>query len=185
MLPVNEVIKGFCSVAVVLGALSPELGTVVMTPTRPLGSVSVDFITCMPKTARGHEHVAVWVDRLTKMVRFVAMPAEATVEDVATVFIENIFKHHGLPTSIVSDRDPKFTAAFWKSLMNRFGVRLAMSTAAHPQTDGQTERINRVIEEMPRHFINPEMTDWDVHLPMCEFAYNSAVREATQALPFS
>jgi hypothetical protein len=153
-------------------------------PSRPWSSISTDFITGLPKTASGNEQICVWVDRLTKMVHFVAAPGEATAKDVARIFVDNIFKLHGLPLEIVSDRDPKFTSDFWAELMNILGVKRAMSTAAHPQTDGQTERINRVLEEMLRHYLSPTMDDWDQHLAVLEFAYNSAHQESISTSPF-
>lgn len=154
-------------------------------PERPWSSISTDFVTGLPRTAKGYEQIAVFVCRLTKMVHFVPCFASDDSAEVAQLFVEHIFKLHGMPKEIVSDRDPKFTAAFWQEVMRLLGTRLAMSTAAHPQTDGQTERLNRVMEEMLRHYVRPAgMEDWDKHLPLLEFAYNNAWQESTQCSPF-
>jgi hypothetical protein len=95
-----------------------------------------------------------------------------------------VFKQHSMPCSIVSDRDPRFTGAFWQALFRLLGTRLDMSTAYHPQTDGQTERANRVVTEMLRAYVTARQNDWDQHLAMLEFAYNSADQESTKYSPF-
>src|SRR3954447_12418562 len=95
-----------------------------------------------------------------------------------------MFKLHGLPSSIISDRDTKFTSRFWQSLFRTMGTRLAMSTAYHPQTDGQTERANRTLEDMLRAYVNYQQDDWDSLLPAAEFACNNAPNASTQMSPF-
>ena len=153
-------------------------------PHRPWGSISTDFITGLPKTANGNEQLCVWVDRLTKMAHFIPAPGNATAADVAVLFRDHIFRLHGLPDEIVSDRDPKFTGAFWTELTQLLGIGRAMSSAHHAATDGQTERVNRFLEEMLRHYVNPRMDDWDQHLSMLEFAYNNAHHESINTSPF-
>src|SRR3954453_1588809 len=100
------------------------------------------------------------------------------------IFFDHIFHLHGLPTSIVSDRDAKFTSRFWQSLFRTLGTRLAMSTAFHPQTDGQTERANCTLEDMLRAYISYRQDDWDTLLPAAEFACNNAPNASTQMTPF-
>jgi hypothetical protein len=108
-------------------------------PTRSWEQVSMDFITQLPRTKAGHDAIVVFVDTFSKMVHFVPTKTTASAPDTAKLFFDHIFKLHGLPKSIVSDRDAKFTSRFWQSLFNTLGTKLAMSTAFHPQTDGQTE----------------------------------------------
>ena len=106
----------------------------------------MDFITQLPKSD-GYSTVWVIVDRITKMAHFVPVKdGKKTAEGCAKLFLENIWKLHGLPSSIISDRDPGFTSKFWAKLMGRLDVPLRKSTAFHPQTDGQTERVNQSLE---------------------------------------
>ena len=99
----------------------------------------MDFITQLPITKDGFDAIVVFVDTFSKMVHFVPTRTTATAPDTARIFFDHVFKLHGLPQSIISDQDAKFTSCFWKSLFNTLGTKLAMSTAFHPQTDGQTE----------------------------------------------
>jgi hypothetical protein len=107
-----------------------------------------------------------------------------SAEEVANLFLDYVVKAHGMPEEIISDRDARFTSGFWQQLMKRMGSNLCMSTAFHPQSDGQTERMNRVLEDMLRHYVDPTQTDWDEHLPMAEFAVNNAYNESVKATPF-
>lgn len=100
------------------------------------------------------------------------------------MFIEHIFKLHGLPRVIVSDRDPRFIGQFWQELHKSIGVKLAMSSANHAQTDGQTERTNRTLEQMLRSFVNKSSNNWDQFLPLIEFAYNDTISATTKLTPF-
>jgi hypothetical protein len=95
-----------------------------------------------------------------------------------------VFRLHGLPQQLISDRDPRFTSKVWQALMSRLQVSHAMSTAFHPQTDGNTERVNRVLEDMLRHFVDPARSNWDTLLPLLEFAINDSVHESTGSTPF-
>jgi Chromo (CHRromatin Organisation MOdifier) domain len=118
------------------------------------------------------------------MVHFVRCTKTLTTAEVADMFMQEVFRLHGTPLKTISDRDSKFTSDFWLALSDRWGWRCAFSTAYHAQTDGQTERTNRVLEEMLRHFISPQMNDWDRYLPQLEFAYNSSRHNATGKTPF-
>ena len=146
--------------------------------------ISMDFITHLPPTRSGYSAIFVVVDRLTKMVHFLPTADSATAEETAALFRDRVFVLHGMPQSIVSDRDSKFTSAFWQELHRLLGVKLNMSTANHPQTDGQTERMNRVLEDMLRHFINKHHNDWDQYLATAEFAINNAENSSVQNTPF-
>ena len=118
------------------------------------------------------------------MVRLVPVRTSIDAEEYAHVFVREIFAKHGLPASIVSDRDPRFTSEFFQQLCKLLDIKQRMSTAFHPQTDGQTERMNRTLEEMLRSFVRPSLNDWDIHLPCCEFAMNNAFNESIRATPF-
>ena len=110
----------------------------------------MDFMFGLPKDAQGNTGIVVFVDRLSKMAHLVAVPDTIDGEGTAMLFIDLVFRQHGLPVAIVSDRDPRFTGKYWKSIFKVLGTRLNMSTAGHPQTDGQTERVNRVIGDILR-----------------------------------
>lgn len=153
-------------------------------PTSRWEQVSMDFITHLPPTKSGHDAIAVFVDLFSKMVHFVPTTTTSSAPDVARIFFDNIFRLHGLPKVIVSDRDARFTSRFWKSLFGNLGTKLALSTAFHPQTDGQTERTNRTLEDMLRAYINHRQNDWDLHLSAAEFACNSAPNASTGLSPF-
>ena len=146
--------------------------------------ISMDFIVHLPKTRSGFTAILVVVDRLTKMVHFLPTVDTATAEETAALFRDRVFCLHGMPQSIVSDRDVKFTSAFWRELHRLLGITLNMSTAYHPQTDGQTERMNRVLEDMLRHFVNRHHDDWDQYLAPAEFAINNAENVSVQNTPF-
>ena len=108
----------------------------------------MDFIVQLPLTKQGHDAIVVFVDRLTKKAHFQPMHTSATAPEVAKIFFATIFKLYGLPCVIISNRDVRFTSHFWQTLFKHMGTKTAMSTAFHPQTDGQTERLNRTLEEM-------------------------------------
>jgi hypothetical protein len=150
----------------------------------PWDSISMDFITHLPVS---DSCTSIWVivDRFTKMAHFIPIvDKEKTAEGCAKLFLANVWKLHGLPSDIVSDRDPVFTSSFWSELMKRLDVRLRKSTAFRPQTDGQTERINQTLEHYLRQYCNYEQNDWSELLPLAEYAYNNSVTTATQMSPF-
>jgi hypothetical protein len=148
------------------------------TPMEVWESVSLDLITQLPTTKSGHDAIVVFVDRLSKMTHFAATHTSASAEDLAQLFVSTVFKQHGLPKGLVSDRDPRFTSKFWREGTRLLGTQLYMSTAFHPQTDGQTERMNRLLEETLRHYIGPSHDDWDSHLSLIEFAINNSRQES-------
>ncbi|KAE8984240.1 hypothetical protein PR001_g23234 [Phytophthora rubi] len=147
-------------------------------------SVSMDFIFELPADARGHTGILVFVCRLSKMVRLTAVRKSVTAPRAAQLFVDNVFRNHGLPEAFVSDRDPRFVSHFWQHLFRLLGTRLDMSTADHPQTDGQTERVNRVLEDILRSVCAAEPTKWSALLPQVEFALNNAVHSSTGFTPF-
>lgn len=153
-------------------------------PNRRWGSLATDFIVRLPKTKEGHDAITTWVDRLTRRVHFLKCKGTDTAVDTANAFFANIFKLHGLPDNIVSDRDPKFTSEFWKQLMKLSGIQLKMSSSRHPQTDGASEIMNRMVENYLRCYCSYHQDDWDELLPAAEFAYNSSVSEDLGISPF-
>ena len=110
----------------------------------------MDFVFGLPKNSEGNTGIVVFVDRLSKMAHLAAVPDSIDAKGTAKLFIDRVFRQHGLPVAIVSDRDPRFTGKFWKSIFKVLGTRLDISTADHSQTDGQTECVNSVINEILR-----------------------------------
>ena len=158
--------------------------TSIEVPQRRWGSIATDFIVALPKTKNGFDCITTYVDRLSRRVHFIPSKDSDTAVDVANSFFKNIFPYHGMPDSIVSDRDPKFKSKFWKRLMELLGVQLKMSTSRHPQTDGSSEIMNRMVENYLRCYCNYHQNNWDELLPAAEFAYNSAVSEDMGMSPF-
>lgn len=153
-------------------------------PGRRWESVSVDFITGLPVTKKGHNAIVVFVDRLTKMTHFVATNDTVSAQQFAEIFRDAVWKHHGLCREMVSDRDPRFTSKFWKEICKMLHIKQSMSTAYHPQSDGQTERMNRMLEDMLRMYVAPSQDNWDDLLASAEFAVNNAWQESVRNTPF-
>ena len=153
-------------------------------PDTPWQQVSMDLITQLPRSRSGHDAIVVFVDKLTKMVHYVATTTTVTAPQLADIFLNHVVRHHGVPESILSDRDPRFTANFWRAFWNQLGTKLVMSTAYHPQTDGQTERANRTLEEQLRSYVNDRQSDWDEHLSALEIAFNNSKHSSTGFTPF-
>jgi hypothetical protein len=152
-------------------------------------SVSMDFITDLPPSLEPltnveWDSILVIVDRLTKYAYFIPWKKTGTAEDAAYAFYKYVYANHGMPEEIISDRDTRFTSAFWKSLMGLMGTRQAISTAFHPQTDGQTERTNQTLETYLRHYVNYRQTNWVRLLPVAQFAWCSASGETLKTTPF-
>ncbi|KAG2872276.1 hypothetical protein PC114_g26471 [Phytophthora cactorum] len=147
-------------------------------------SLSLDFVFGLPADDHGNTGILVFVCRLSKMVHLAPVPEKVTGKHAAWLFVDDVFHHRGLPETFVSDRDPRFTAAFWQTLFQLLGTRLHMSTADHPQTDGQTERVNRVLEDTLRSVCAAAPHTWSERLPVVEFALNNAVHASTGFTPF-
>ena len=152
-------------------------------PQRPWSSISMDFIEQLPES-EGYDSILVVVCRLTKAALFIPTTTTLTATQFAKLFIANVFSKHGVPSDIVSDRGNKFTSLFWKALSNGLGIQQNLSTAYHPQTDGQTERVNQIIETYLRLYINYQQDNWSSFLPLAEFAYNNSPHSATGESPF-
>ncbi|KAI3762604.1 hypothetical protein L1987_53041 [Smallanthus sonchifolius] len=136
--------------------------------------ITMDFITKLPRTAKGHDTIWVTVDRLTKSAYFLPFRETFSSERLAEVFINEVVARHGIPLTIVSARDTRFTSRFWKRFHEAMGTRLNISTAYHPQTDGQSERTIQTLEDMLRACIIDFGGSWDSHLPLAEFSYNNS-----------
>ena len=153
-------------------------------PSEPWQDISMDFITGLPESSTGSNAVLTFIDRLSKQAHFVPTKTTVNAVDTADLYIQNIFRLHGLSRSIVSDRDPRFTSEVYRNIFNRLGVDLKFSTANHPQTDGLTERVHRTIEQILRSAVHHRQTNWEEMLPMCEFAYNDMIQASTCETPF-
>jgi len=149
---------------------------------KPWTHVSTDFITDLPESG-GYKNILVVVDRFTKMAHFIPIVKREATE-VARAYLNNVWKYHGIPQDVVSDRDATFTGQYITNLYDYLGIKRSMSTAYHPQTDGQTERMNQVIEAYLRSYCNYEQNDWSEMLAMAEYAYNNSKHSATKISPF-
>ncbi|GKC16086.1 reverse transcriptase domain-containing protein, partial [Tanacetum coccineum] len=146
--------------------------------------ITMDFITKLPKTSNGHDTIWVIVDRLTKSAHFIPTRETDSMETLTRLYIKEIVSRHGVPISIISDRDSHFTSRFWKSLQNALGTQLDMSTAYHPETDGQSERTIQTLEDMLRACVIDFGKGWEKHLPLVEFSYNNSYHASIKATPF-
>jgi hypothetical protein len=153
-------------------------------PDTPWSVVTMDFITDLPPTDNGHDALLVVVDKLTKMSHLVPCRKALSAEQFAPLYLANVVKLHGFQEIIITDRDTRWTSEFWKAVCKGFNIKLRFSSSFHPETDGQTERTNRTLEEMLRHYVSPDHSDWDTHLPMIEFAFNNSYQSSTGQTPF-
>jgi RNase H-like domain found in reverse transcriptase/Integrase zinc binding domain/Reverse transcriptase (RNA-dependent DNA polymerase) len=156
-------------------------------PRRPWSWVAMDFITGLPLVPYKGEvvdSILTVTETLGKMVHLFPVPSMATASQIADIYHDGIYRLHGMQEAIVSDRDPKFTSGFWRALHRRIGTKLRMSTAAHPQTDGQSEATNKTCGAVLRAFVADNPDDWASRVPDLEFAINSAPSSATGLSPF-
>ncbi|GKA69941.1 putative reverse transcriptase domain-containing protein [Tanacetum coccineum] len=147
-------------------------------------NIAMDFITKLPRSSSGHDAIWVIVDRLTKSAHFLAIREDYSMEKLARLYIDEIVACHGVPTSIISDRDGRFTSRFWQTMQKALGTRLDMSTAYHPQTDGQSERTIQTLEDMLRACVIDFGGSWNIHLPLAKFSYNNSYHSSIRCAPF-
>ncbi|GJZ54848.1 putative reverse transcriptase domain-containing protein [Tanacetum coccineum] len=138
----------------------------------------------LPRSSSGYDTNWVIVDRLTKSAHFLAIREDYSMEKLARLYIDEIVARHGVTVSIISDQDGRFTSRFWQTLQKALGTRLDMSTAYHPQTDGQSERTIQTLEDMLRACVIDFGGSWDVHLPLAEFSYNNSYHSSIRCAPF-
>jgi hypothetical protein len=153
-------------------------------PEKPWHTVTFDFIVKLPKTSRGNDSICVFVDKLTKLVHFVACKEEVSPKKFVELYVDHVFRLHGLSREFITDRDPIFTNAFWQEVTVLLGTRTVMSSFFHLQTDGQTKRVNQTPEMYLRHFVSVGLNDWDTLLSRAEFAHNAAINETIRTAPF-
>ncbi|GJT60438.1 putative reverse transcriptase domain-containing protein [Tanacetum coccineum] len=146
--------------------------------------ITMDFVTKLPKATNGYDTIWVIVDRLTKSAHFLPMRETDPIEKLMKLYMKEVVTRHGVPVSIISDRDGRFTSLFWKALNKALGTRLDMSTAYHPETDGQSERTIQTLEDMLRACVLDFRKNWDRHLPLVEFSYNNSYHTSIKAAPF-
>ncbi|XP_073317257.1 uncharacterized protein [Primulina huaijiensis] len=146
--------------------------------------ITMDFVTGLPRTQKVFNSIWVIVDRLTKSAHFLPVKMTYSMNQYAEEYIAEIVRLHGVPVSIVSDRDPRFTSEFWKSLHRAMGTRLAFSTAYHPQSDGQSERVIQILEDMLRACTIDYPGSWDSKLPLVEFTYNNSYQATIGMAPY-
>lgn len=152
-------------------------------PQEPWRDIAMDFITGLPKSL-GFEVIWVVVDRFSRYAHFLALQHPISAKNLAQTFFEHIYKLHGLPESIVSDRDSLFLSEFWQNLFKISGTRLCMSTAYHPQSDGCTERVNQCLEQYLRSMTSQVPKNWASWLPAAEWWYNTTFHTTLQTSPF-
>ena len=146
--------------------------------------IVMDFVMGLPRSQMGHDSIWGIVDRLTKSAHFLPMQKDFALNKYAEIYVRQIVRLHGVPVTITSDRDPKFTAAFWKSLHTALGTKLQFSTAYHPQTDGQSERTIQTLEDMLRACVLDFKGSWEEQLHLVEFAYNNSFQQSIGMAPF-
>ena len=152
-------------------------------PSRPWEIISTDLIGELPES-NGFNAIQLYVCRLTKQIHVIPTHMELDSEGAARSFRDHVFRHHGLPRKVISDRGPQFVSKFMKSLYKLLGITGNPSTAYHPQTDGQTERMNQEIKQYLRIFVNHRQDDWSEWLSLAEFSYNDKIHSSTSYSPF-
>lgn len=143
----------------------------------------MDFIFGLPPDKRKRTGIVVFVDRPSKMIHLAPVAMNVAAAETAHHFVDTVFRYHGLPDDIVSDRDVRFTSHFWRELFGLLNIHLSMSVTAHPETDGQTERVNPALEDVHRSYAT-SFSDWSDFLPLTEFALNTATHASTGLSPF-
>jgi hypothetical protein len=146
--------------------------------------ITMDFVSGLPKRKRGNNAIWVIVDRLTKFALFLPVKMTDSVDKLAKIYVNEVVRLHGVPTLIVSDRDPRFTSRLWPSIQRALGTNLSISTAFHLQTDGQSERIIQILKDLLRACALEFGGNWEEHLSLVEFTYNNSYQATIGMAPF-
>ncbi|KAD4385555.1 hypothetical protein E3N88_25724 [Mikania micrantha] len=146
--------------------------------------ITMDLITKLPKTRKGFDTIWVIVDRLTKSAHFLPIRETYSSDKMAEIYVREVVSRHGVPVTIISDRDTRFTSRFWRNFQEELGTKLLLSTAYHPQTDGQSERTIQTLEDMLRACIIDFGGSWDDYLPLAEFSYNNSYHSSIRMPPY-
>ena len=144
----------------------------------------MDFVTGLPKSSKGNNAIWVVVDRLTKTAHFLPYKTGMTLDGLARLYMKEIIRLHGVPRTIVSDRDSRFTSHFWKGFQKALGSELGFSTSFHPRTDGQSKRTIQTLEDMLRACVIDFKGSWEGQLPLIEFAYNNSYHASIGMPPY-
>ncbi|MCO5614804.1 hypothetical protein L7F22_069088 [Adiantum nelumboides] len=151
---------------------------------KPWESIAMDFIFDLPRTPTGNDGIWTIICRFSKQAHFVPVRKKIKSDHMVKLFMHNIFKYHGMPQSIVSDRDPRTTSLFWKALFENMGTTLKFSSSFHPQTDGQLEEANSTVLDLLKCYVSEHKATWEHYLPLVEYAYNNTVHTSTGKAPF-
>ncbi|CDJ46911.1 hypothetical protein EBH_0069500 [Eimeria brunetti] len=156
----------------------------LLIPSRRWSHVSLDFVTSLPLTTAGHDAMLVAVDSLSKRAHFIPAKKSHLAVDIVELLADRLTRNHSFPDILVSDRDPRFRTEVWSQLCSRFNITRAMSSSYHPQTDGQTERVNRTLEQMLRTYVQADEREWEGLLPALELVYNTTSHSSTELSAF-
>jgi len=147
-------------------------------------NISMNFVTHLPRSVRGNDSIWVIVDRMTKCAHFLPINQKMSLDKLVELYVKEIVRLHGVPASIISDRDPRFTSRFWQSLQNTLGTQLRMSSAYHPKTDGQSEKTIQSLEDFLRTCVLDHLGTWNDVLPPVEFTYNNSYHSSIGMAPY-
>jgi len=154
------------------------------TPEWKWDQIAMDFVVGLPKTLNGHDAIWIVIDRLTESAHFIPIKVTDPIPKLAELYIREIVRLHGIPASIVSDRDARFTSHFWQCLQDAMGMKLTLSTSYHPQTDGQSKSTIQILEDMLRLCVLDFKGKWIQYLPLVEFAYNNSFQATIGMTPY-
>jgi hypothetical protein len=146
-------------------------------------TISMEFIIGLSKSTKQNDAIIIVVDKLSKVSHFIPVKSTCKEIDISNIFMKYIFKLHGMPKKIISERDKKITSNFWKYLFSRFETKFIFGTSYHPQTNEQTERVNQVLEDMLRMHVMHHPRKWEDYLPLVGFSYNNDYHEALNMRP--